>query len=102
MDIVFFFYSQLFKLIETSYFLKTSILTNKAPLVLIFFPGDCILLAKLFYNLSIKGEKLPIRLIYFTNVVKVIDFEPIKIFQSSVILKNKAETKTNLRRVLLN
>ena len=46
----------LFKLTETtSYFSKTSILTNKAPLTLIFLRGlhsTC----KTYYNLSIKAE----------------------------------------------
>ena len=77
-NIIFLFLSssciELFRLIETaSYFSKTSILTNKAPLVLIFFRGLHIT-CRTYYNLSIKAGKLPIRLIYFTNLVEVIVF----------------------------
>ena len=51
-----------------------NILTNKAPLVLIF-SGGCSVLALI---------------------------EPIKIFQSNAIQKNKNKKKLNLRRFLLN
>ena len=46
----------IFKLIETtSYFSKMSILTNEAPLALVFFQGLHIT-CKTYCNLSIKGE----------------------------------------------
>ena len=38
----------------TSYFSQTRILTNKAPLVLVFFQG--VAYCKTYYNLSIKAE----------------------------------------------
>ena len=48
-------------------FSKTCIFTNKAPLAFIFFQG-------LHITCKTYKRKLPIRLIYFTNVVEVIVF----------------------------
>ena len=52
-----------------------SILTNKALLVIgiNFFPGAAYYLQNLLKSVN-QSRKLPIRLIYFTNVVEVIVF----------------------------
>ena len=91
-------------IVQTNRHNKTSIqiCSYRAPIALIFFPGAAYYLQKLLSPVK-QRKKLPIRLIYLTNVVEVIVFEPIKIFQSNVIQKNKTKTeKLNVRRVLLN
>ena len=63
------------ELIETTnHFSGTKILTNKAPLVLIFFLEITYYLQILLKPVN-QSKNLPIRLTCFTNVVEVIAFQ---------------------------
>ena len=84
---------KMFKVIETtSHFSNTSIFTNTASLVLIFYQRLHIT-SRTYYNLTIKEEKY--KLDWSTSLMQWnwLFFESIKMFQSNITQKNKTKTK---------